>query len=107
MLHAHTARLLAFGFVTVVLFTAGCGKIVPAVTEVQGVVLLDNKPLPNAKVEFLPEIEVGPEWISTGITDKDGKFTLTMPQKDDAPGMRFASIASSSRMPPAPKGAEG
>jgi hypothetical protein len=52
----------------------GCG---PAVVPVTGRVTLDAKPLPNAKVVFMPEMdrkEPGPG--SIGTTDADGRFTL-------------------------------
>jgi hypothetical protein len=61
------------------LAVAGCGKGPPLVTEVEGVVLLNNQPLPSALVEFLPQEQLGPEWISRGSTDARGHFTLSFP----------------------------
>ena len=56
----------------------GCGKgAPPPVTEVEGTVLLDNKPLPNAQVQFVPQLErFGAEMNSTAVTDENGHFRL-------------------------------
>ncbi len=60
----------------------GCTRTPPPVTEVEGVVLLDCKPLPQAKVEFIPELaHFGAEMNSTGITDDQGHFSLTCTYK--------------------------
>src|SRR2546428_662788 len=40
-----------------VLLAAGCAKSPPPVVDVSGVLLLDGQPLPNAKVEFIPQIK--------------------------------------------------
>jgi hypothetical protein len=56
----------------------GCGKVPPAITEVEGVVTLDGAPLPSALVQFMPELDqFGAEMNSTGITDEKGRFKLT------------------------------
>src|SRR5262245_27963016 len=69
------AVVLAFG-------TAGCARVPPPVTEVEGVVLLDKQPLPNAYVEFVPELEhFGAELNSRGITDEQGRFQLVCAQR--------------------------
>jgi hypothetical protein len=73
-------RLRAVGGVGLVLALAvcGCTKTPPPVTEVSGVVLLDGKPLPLAKVSFVPDLAgFGAEMISTAVTDDKGRFTLT------------------------------
>jgi hypothetical protein len=65
------------GLVTV-LTLSGCRKSPPPVVEVEGTVLLDGKPLPQAQVEFAPQLSnFGAELNSTGITDDKGHFTLT------------------------------
>ncbi len=106
MFHSWTIKVLTLSLVALSLTTTGCGKIVPAVTEVEGTLLLGNKPLPNALVEFQPEIEVGPEWISTGITDKDGKFTLTLEQKQ-IPGAAVCKHRIVVKDAPGPEGSRG
>jgi hypothetical protein len=66
-------------FFGVVLFglLAGCSSG-SSVTEVEGTVTLNGKPLDNVRVEFLPDPEAktsGPR--STGVTDAGGRFKLT------------------------------
>jgi hypothetical protein len=55
----------------------GCAKAPPTVTEAEGRVLLDGKPLSGASVQFIPQLDgFGAEWNSIGSTDADGKFQL-------------------------------
>jgi hypothetical protein len=49
----------------------------PPILEVSGVVLLEGQPVNGAHVRFIPLIGHGPEYVATGVTDKDGRFTLT------------------------------
>jgi len=59
------------------LLIIGCGDgaTVPPLGKVQGTVTLDGEPLPNAIVLFQPTTEkAGP---SQGITDSDGKYSLS------------------------------
>jgi hypothetical protein len=59
-----------------VLTAAGCDSG-PKLTEVEGVVTFNGKPLGNAQVEFLPDPNqgtTGPR--STGVTDEQGRFNL-------------------------------
>jgi len=57
----------------------GCaGRKPPPFTDAGGVVLIDGKPLPNAEVEFYPEVEgFGGDLNSTATTDEAGRFQLT------------------------------
>jgi hypothetical protein len=58
-------------------FAVGCGPTRPAVVEARGVVLLNNQPLPNAVVEFVPTLEgFGLEIKAVGTTDDQGRFSL-------------------------------
>jgi hypothetical protein len=67
---------------TLALALCGCGKTPPAVTEAEGVVLLNGKPLPNAQVEFVPMLaDFGAEMNSVGVTDEQGRFRLTCNDK--------------------------
>ena len=60
------------------LAVAGCTRTPPPITPVEGVVLLDGKPLAKAHVEFVPDLKnCGAELISMGTTDEEGKFQLT------------------------------
>src|SRR5947209_426150 len=61
-----------------VLAAAGCAKGPPPVTEVEGIVLLNDRPLPQAQVEFVPDLSYyGAEMNSTAVTDEKGHFRLT------------------------------
>jgi hypothetical protein len=52
---------------------------------VEGVVLLDGKPLPNAEVQFYPKVsDLGFEYVATGTTDEKGHFKLTCNGQDGA-----------------------
>jgi hypothetical protein len=67
----------------VVLALPGCRKVPPPVADAEGTVLLDGKPLPQAHVEFVPELSnFGAEMISTAVTDDQGHFHLTCTYKD-------------------------
>lgn len=59
---------------------AGCAKKEPpAITEVEGTLLLDDKPLPFAQIDFVPELEdFGAEMNSTALTDEKGNFTMKL-----------------------------
>ncbi len=60
----------------------GCAKTPPPVTDVGGIVLLDGQPLPNARVEFIPQLaDFGAELNSGGVTDEKGRFRLTCSEK--------------------------
>jgi hypothetical protein len=96
------------GLAALCLFLAGCGgRQPPAVTEVEGVLLLDGRPLPSAQLEFLPEQEgLGPEWIATGLTDKDGRFQLSL-SFQQKPGAAVGSHRVVVRDAPPPADARG
>lgn len=67
-------RIIACLVVLVLL--AGCG---PKAVPVSGKVTLDNKPLVNASVIFMPESnEKNPGPGSTGKTDANGEFSLRL-----------------------------
>jgi hypothetical protein len=57
---------------------AGCGG--SRTTPVEGVVLLDGKPLPNASVQFVPQ---GAGRDATGQTDASGAFSMSTSQPGD------------------------
>lgn len=58
----------------------GCGpKVPPPVTVVEGKLLLDDKPLPFAQIDFVPETsDFGAELNSSATTDAEGNFTLAL-----------------------------
>ena len=76
---------------------SGCASSRPAIVPVQGVLILDDKPVPNAEVQFVPmERGLGAEYIAFGTTDEQGRFTLLCNGQPGA--LRTARTASSSRM---------
>jgi hypothetical protein len=79
------SHLGVFSFLSLTLVALGCGGArPPQLTEVEGVVLLDNEPLPQASVTFMPELKgFGAEYNSQAITDKDGKFVLVCRKTGD------------------------
>ncbi len=56
------------------LITLGCGPSGPSLGQVNGRVTLDDKPLPNVAVTFMPTGEGG---TASGITDANGNYVLT------------------------------
>lgn len=68
----------------VTLAVAGCGPKGLPTNYVEGIVTLDDQPLENALVTFIPEAPDGK--VAIGNTDATGKYTLTsdgggLPQK--------------------------
>ena len=79
--------------IALALFSQGCGKEPPpAIVPAQGTVLLDGAPLPNAQVRFIPNIGYGAEYIATGVTDDQGRFTLQCNGQPGAPRPRTLSL---------------
>lgn len=68
-------------FVLCIAFCVGCGgSDMPKRVPVEGTVLFKDKPVEGATVAFHGE---GAPRVSSGITDKDGKFKLTMYEPGD------------------------
>src|SRR5262245_39134518 len=68
----------AVGCVVIAALIAGCGKAPPPpIVPVQGTVRIAGKPLAKAQVRFVPKIDHGPEFVATGVTDENGRYTLT------------------------------
>lgn len=70
------ANLLLLGLVA----ASGCGDGRPARTPVSGVVLFDSQPVSDATVVLMTTAGGRP---ATGVTDKEGKFTLTTFDQED------------------------
>ena len=69
----------AGGFVALaaLLAATGCKPTPPAVVPVEGTIYLDDKPLPFAQIDFVPELtEFGAEMNSSAISDENGMFVL-------------------------------
>ena len=74
---------LAFAFGLVLLVGCGGGPN-PEILPVSGVVSINGKPLPNAEVRFVPmEDGLDGNFIASGITDKEGGFSLRLPGKEE------------------------
>ena len=87
--------------VLLLLLASGCGKSATLV-PVSGRVMLDNKPLAKAKVQFAPANPEGdPKLspVSVGETDDQGNFTLkTLDGRDGAvPGQHRVEISKFDR----------
>jgi hypothetical protein len=84
----------------------GCGGKEPlSLVEVEGTLLLDDKPLPLALVEFMPELKGhGAEANSTAVTDENGRFKL---QKAAVSGAVIATHRIVVNEGPPPAGARG
>ena len=73
-------------FFSLMLFTVGCAKKLPVIVPTEGVVTIDGKPLANATVTFVPQLDrFGDESNSVAITDEAGRFTLNC-NFNNAPG---------------------
>ena len=70
---------VTLGLAVVSMLISGCGESRPDTVPVSGVVKLNGKPLPNASVNFHPE----EGRAANGVTDQDGKFTLTTFETND------------------------
>ena len=86
---------------------AGCARRPPPATEVEGTVYLDNQPLPNARVEFIPELEgFGAELYSHAVTDDRGRYKLAFTYTEQ-PGAVVATHRVVVSDPPPPREARG
>jgi hypothetical protein len=63
---------------------AGCGTRPPAIVPVAGVVLINGAPVPNVRVQFIPQIENARDYLAQGTTDSKGQFTLTCQDQEGA-----------------------
>ncbi|HEX4612202.1 MAG TPA: carboxypeptidase-like regulatory domain-containing protein [Urbifossiella sp.] len=85
-----------FAILTAAVAIAGCGgPAVPAPTPVEGVVLLNGQPLPNAQVMFTPTAPGLPAGaVASATTDDAGRFVLTTGGKTGAvPGEHLVTVA--------------
>jgi hypothetical protein len=71
-------RVLSMGLALIVIVLGpGCAPKMPPVVPVSGTVYLDGKPLPLARVEFVPDLKnFGAESNSSAVTDEEGRYTL-------------------------------
>ena len=72
------STLGAAALLAAALFASGCSKSPPPIVPVEGVVLLNDQPLPNAQLQFIPtQPGLGMEYIAVGTTDEKGRFKLS------------------------------
>ena len=92
------------------LLACGCAEAPPRLTEVEGTVLLNDKPLPQALVRFVPDASgPGASLIATGITDDNGHFRLTCDMKNE-PGAIVGKnrvVVTDAPPPPEARGPSG
>ncbi|HEY1064859.1 MAG TPA: carboxypeptidase regulatory-like domain-containing protein [Pirellulales bacterium] len=69
-----TTQVLTLSAALFSLFVVGCGDDQPPLGEVSGVVTLDGKPLPKARIVFQPLDRKSPP--SSGTTDDQGRYVL-------------------------------
>lgn len=75
MTKLHRNSFLSLGLLVATLLV-GCGSSDVPLSTVEGVVLLDGQPLPNAIIEFQPGDRTGKIRPSVGETGPDGKYRL-------------------------------
>src|SRR5215204_1838971 len=88
---------LALGLVAVL---CGCNKSDPSLVPVTGTVTVNDQPLANATVTFIPK-DGTPGFGGVGKTDAAGKYTLKG-SRDDAPGIppgEYRVVVSKRLMP--------
>ena len=88
--------LSAAGMLALVSFALGCGSAYsgPPLIPVEGTVTLDDKPLTDATVTFVPTGE-GMGQSSFGSTDAQGRFVLKMAEGHaGAPAGRYKVVVS-------------
>lgn len=79
MENIRTMCQVKFRFAILMFLLAGCGKAPappPPIVEVEGVVLLDGKPLKNVEVRFVPVVECGSDYVARATTNVKGEFRL-------------------------------
>ena len=91
------SKWLAVGLVAL---ACGCSKTDPSLVPVTGTVTLNDQPLANATVTFIPK-DGTPGFGGVGKTDAAGKYTQKG-SRDDAPGIppgEYRVVVSKRLMP--------
>ena len=98
------ARCFFFAFITASVVT-GCSK--SGLVRVEGIVLLENEPVAEATVLFIPEGGTGQP--AQGMTDESGKFQLTTFKENDGarPGAYKVTVTKSVPPPQPPEAEPG
>jgi hypothetical protein len=77
-------RCLGAAVCLAAVLTTGCGEAPPTIVEAEGIVLVNGRPLPRARVRLIPSIPQSSDYIAQGMTDDEGRFTLTCHGQDGA-----------------------
>lgn len=96
MSRVHASRPVLAFVGLVLLAPSGCGEKPPVLTEVEGIVRINNKPAEGIYVEFAPDPAKntrGP--VSTGTTDAAGRFRLKTNKNDDGAVVGWHRVALS------------
>lgn len=96
MSYFRSYRTLAPGFALLALMLLGCGQKGPATATVSGTIKLNGEPVEGAVVLFQP---VGEGRSSRGLTDANGRYTLTYTadQKGALIGEHIVSVSKSKK----------
>ena len=70
---------ISLAFWMAVICLSGCKSksSPPTIVEAEGKLMLDDNPLKRVRVRFVPVGDYEQEYSAFGVTDDDGKFTLT------------------------------
>lgn len=90
-------------------FILACGKPKPPpMTRVEGSITVNGKPLPSARIRFIPTFPgFGAEVIAEGTSDTDGHFHLTCDGKDGACVGRHQVLVEEGSLPEELRGESG
>jgi hypothetical protein len=77
-------NLLRAGLLFALLGCSAAAPKMPELTPVEGTVTINGQPLPNAQISFIPAGDASSAAIATGVSDDNGKFTLTCAGKPGA-----------------------
>jgi hypothetical protein len=102
-----TFRRSCCSFLGFILVSAGAGCSSKGTVRVEGVVLLDNQPVSEATVLFIPDGGTGQP--AQGMTVENGKFRLTTFKDNDGalPGSYKVTVTKSVPPPQPPEGEPG
>jgi hypothetical protein len=92
-----------FAAMLICLAALGCGRL-PPVTEVEGTVYLNGKPLPKAMVRFVPDLEgFSGDLSSSAVTDEQGCYRLKFLGKDEDGAFVARHFVMVTEPPPPPE----
>jgi hypothetical protein len=73
-----TRLLFASVAISISFCICGCSEGPPPIVPVEGVLLMNDEPLPHALVRFAPNLHgPGGDYLGEAVTDENGRFQLT------------------------------